>query len=693
MSSDSHPVESINSMDAALYDAAERGNFEVFENYQVLELESLRTPDRNTVLHVNLASPKVNWALGSSDFDEPQSEFQTVEIRWVPRFIRQILNKCPSLLLEANTKGQTPLHVAARYGAPTVVKFLIQFQGKTAHGDLEQQGTAEDAVRRMLRKTDLESNTALHIAVLYGRPEVVQELLEFEDPDFPYSINRKQESPLYIAARRGDGPLLGMILGKLKSVAHGGPHGRTALHAAAMAGSVEATRKILEKRRKLTKESDEDAHTPLHYAAHLGHSSMVEELLKWDKSAAYATDRNWGMTPLLMAARQGHGQIVTMILSFCPDCCEKVDKIGWNLLHFAAFRNSPSRLSSIFEYGNVALECGSIRNLIDAEDAHGITPQQVYDAFKASCQNCKPNKKMEQILKLLEDIVNEEMAEVPVRPLLEHIGNEAVAEAPVRPIIDPLDVSTHKFVKARDAHLVVAALIATVTFAAAITVPGGYKSEGKEQGTPFLIHVAAFKAFVVTDGLAFIFSLTAVAVYLDTLSPFIPNPPNSSSLRWATTLLSCAIWAMMVAFSTGNKCGRPSENVILMEDDSVLERPGSPVDVDLQPACKKGHNFEESSKVLVQTDSVTAAGRQEQGQDEVETGGEVDVASGDQVGTNQVSPSLRLMQEETREVEAQGGMENVSPRRRLSAKSRDPMADGIRLEKDLRKSGSISSEV
>ncbi|XP_039040356.1 ankyrin-1-like [Hibiscus syriacus] len=470
-------------MDAPLYEAAERGDIEGFHNRARFELEPLRI----------------------------------------------------------NTKGQTLLHVAARHGHSTVVKFLIEYQAGTVRCDPEQQETGEDAVRTMLRRTDHESNTALHIAVQYGHRGVVQELLEPEHPDFPYSVNGKQESPLYIASRRGDGPLLDMMLQKLKSVAHGGPHGRTALHAAAMAGDAEAARVILERRGNLTKERDEDGHTPLHYAAHLGHSCVVEELLEWDKSAAYVTDKKWEMTPLLMAARQGHGQIVTKILSVCPDCCEKVDKIGWNLLHFVALRNSPFYLSrSIFKYGIVAGQSRSVRNLVGAKDVHGITPQQVYDASPFNVfavwkvYNNTPSKNMEEIGRLSEDI-----------------GKEVVAERPVRPIV-LRNVSADRLEKARDAHLVVAALIATVTFAAAITVPGGYNSdEGEDQGTPLLIRDSAFQAFVVSNALAFVFSLCAVATHFDTLPPVSSSTRDPPSLVVAARNLYYAMVATTVAFSTG----------------------------------------------------------------------------------------------------------------------------------------------
>ncbi|KAK8478344.1 hypothetical protein V6N11_032965 [Hibiscus sabdariffa] len=47
-----------------------------------------------------------------------------------------------------------------------------------------------------------------------------------------------------------------------------------------------------------------------------------------------------------------------------------------------------------------------------------------------------------------------------------------------------------------------------------------------------------------------------------------------------------------------NKCGRPSESIISMEDCSILGRPGSPVVAELQPASKKGRTFEDSMEVV-----------------------------------------------------------------------------------------------
>ncbi|KAK8304385.1 hypothetical protein V6Z11_D04G218400 [Gossypium hirsutum] len=360
------------------------------------------------------------------------------------------------------------------------------------------------AVREMLRITDEESNTALHEAAGCGNVEVVKALLEFEDPDFPYSANKKQETPLYIAARkRGSGRLLTLLLDKLKSTGHGGPHCRTALHAAVMAGDAEAVKVILKKKGNLTKERDEDGHTPLHYAAHLGSRfSVVKELLKWDVSAAYISDKKRGMTPLLMAAR-----------------------------------SSSSPLGrSFFKYDGSEIVYGSFRNLRKLGGAFGMTPQEIFTALRFE----EHHHKQKQIKELLEEIQNDQVAEVPVRRF-------------------PLqNVSTKSLEKTRNAHLIVAGLIATVAFAAAITVPGGLKSEkGSEQGTPFFIDEAAFKAFVVTNALAFLFSVSALTTHFGVLDNLLSqfNFFRHTVLyrtQSVSGILGYATLAMVIAFSTGS---------------------------------------------------------------------------------------------------------------------------------------------
>ncbi|KAM3236617.1 hypothetical protein P3L10_016654 [Capsicum annuum] len=69
--------------------------------------------------------------------------------------------------------------------------------------------------------------------------------------------------------------------------------------------------------------------------------------------------------------------------------------------------------------------------------------------------------------------------------------------------------------KSAQIHVVVATLIMTVTFAAGITLPGGFESDpySSNQGMAILIRKTAFRAFVVFDAIAFTCSGVAIFIY------------------------------------------------------------------------------------------------------------------------------------------------------------------------------------
>ena len=59
---------------------------------------------------------------------------------------------------------------------------------------------------------------------------------------------------------------------------------------------------------------------------------------------------------------------------------------------------------------------------------------------------------------------------------------------------------------------VVAILVATITFAAAFTLPGGYSTDAGAEGLPIMARKAAFQAFLISDTLAMCFSFAVAFV-------------------------------------------------------------------------------------------------------------------------------------------------------------------------------------
>lgn len=97
---------------------------------------------------------------------------------------------------------------------------------------------------------------------------------------------------------------------------------------------------------------------------------------------------------------------------------------------------------------------------------------------------------------------------------------------------------------------IVTTLIATVTFAAAFAVPGGYKNNGLDEGMPVFVREAAFKAFMLSDTLAFCCSMvaTVLLVYANACSE--DDFLISSALKTSSYISGIAVLATISAFMT-----------------------------------------------------------------------------------------------------------------------------------------------
>uniref|UniRef100_A0A7N2LJJ7 PGG domain-containing protein n=1 Tax=Quercus lobata TaxID=97700 RepID=A0A7N2LJJ7_QUELO len=237
-----------------------------------------------------------------------------------------------------------------------------------------------------------------------------------------------------------------------------------------------------------------------------------------DRHVAYMKDTE-GRTALHIAAYSGHKTIMKKILSSCPDCYELVDdKRGWNALHFA--------VNSFYPRGAVRLilQNSTLKSLWNEKDADGNTVLHHHSNSSRFILQLGNDPRLDQMAFNKQNLdafdvvaTNEEIGVgkfLALRKLT--FGNLCLSKRVFRrmvkvegkeTIMEKDDIIEEKFMikveRAAEAHLVVAALIATVTFAAGIAVPGGFV-DGKDTdaGAAILRTNVAFKAFIISNSIA-----------------------------------------------------------------------------------------------------------------------------------------------------------------------------------------------
>ena len=116
-------------------------------------------------------------------------------------------------------------------------------------------------------------------------------------------------------------------------------------------------------------------------------------------------------------------------------------------------------------------------------------------------------------------------------------------------ITKPNDDIIVQFQKGKDPHLLVATLIATVSFAAGFTMPGGYISEkGPEQGQAILGRSSAFQAFLMCNSIALVLSSFSVMAHL--VAPLCPETAISQLFKRQVFCTTSAMLAMGISFIT-----------------------------------------------------------------------------------------------------------------------------------------------
>ncbi|KAL6283283.1 hypothetical protein ACE6H2_014212 [Prunus campanulata] len=569
-------------MDPSLYEAATSGDVGflrqiIRDGGASIDILHQKTPKDNNIFHISAEFKQI-------DFFENVDPDQFGQLFWA-----------------TNKKGDTPLHVAAKVGCVEVVEFLIEHARKTLHhmekGD-EESGPADgESQNKLLRVKNWDNDTTLHLAVRYNHSEVVIRLME-ADPQLCCFTNKANESPLFLAVRKGTPSIVHCILKAYESgvsPSFQGTNGLTALHAAVTQeqlkdkGVVEI---LVSKNRDLIKEVDVIGWTPLHYAAFTGNVEATQLLMKSDSSASYILDLSSEMSALHVAAYAGHTKVIEELIRYQPDTCDLLNSKGQTVLHSAILGGQGKVVKYI-------LRTPKLTGLINEADEDGNTPLHIAVMYKKveiisiltadhRVDKAAVNKKFSKAIDIFLGQNSEEQGTID-GPVLHQLGScvggpffqQKISDDFNKPETSEKDTpgtsaiehksqnpqsTSNQALQRQDTKLVVTTLIATVTFAAALTPPGGFKSDGE----PALSEDTFFKVFQFFNLVSFL--LAILAIYNES------TPIRISSIEIATpaSLIQYSIGGLLVAFISAMMAVTPKRRRMLS-----LRKPfaGKPLDI------------------------------------------------------------------------------------------------------------------
>ncbi len=173
-----------------------------------------------------------------------------------------------------------------------------------------------------VNKKDEQGQTPLHHAAYGGQKEVTEVLLERGA-----KVNAKDDegrTPLHLASKNGHAPLVDLLLAQRAQVNSRDKKGRTPLHHAALGEKNDAAL-ILISKRAIVDARDKKGWTPLYLACLNNLPKMAELLINKgarvnptisSKGKEGKTITRAGPSPLIAATRDGHLQVVKVLLDY-----------------------------------------------------------------------------------------------------------------------------------------------------------------------------------------------------------------------------------------------------------------------------------------------------------------------------------------------------------------------------------------
>ncbi|GKD21753.1 ankyrin repeat-containing domain, PGG domain protein, partial [Tanacetum coccineum] len=275
-------------------------------------------------------------------------------------------------------------------------------------------------------------------------------------------------------------------------------------------------------------------------------AEKVLELLcgEIDKLEFTGTHHPYYTRPILEAACQNAHKVVDEIIYRSPEAILSTDKSGYDIIQLAVIHRSERIYNLIYDIGE---RKNLYRTVVDS------SKNNILHLAGRLAPSSKLNKITGAALQLQQDLQwREEVKKVvfPTYITQENIFKETLGMVFTREHEKLVKDGESWMKTTAESSSITAALITTIVFAAAITVPGG---STQDTGMPVFTKRIAFIIFAVSDTISLFAASTALLVFLSILTArfsemdFLVSLPRRLLIGICTLLLSAI--SMIVAFS------------------------------------------------------------------------------------------------------------------------------------------------
>ncbi|XP_021720237.1 ankyrin-1-like [Chenopodium quinoa] len=440
-------------------------------------------------------------------------------------FVEEALESFPSLIRQTDSKGDTPIHILVRNHPDTTIY--------VASGD---QDNAQN--------NDTDGNPNYVFSTLW-QSNLLPLLLE--------KCNQcilKLENEASVKGARFDSPWLMQ-----------NEDGNTALHEALKSNkNIDLVKRLLTYDQRSVSVVNKNKETPLHLFASrpIGIEQFKREDIKAmvdaNVQAAYSPDNN-GLTPLIRAIKAGNYSAAAVLCKASPEAAKSGDENCQTYGHLIVKHPSEYYFARLFQDKE-------LRDLLELKDSNGNTPLHLaiidnrFDLVLFFLEFWKEERKLskvkvEWVSKLLEihnkagKTPNDLIAELPSLP--SKIKKSILDEKEMVGVLSTWGIPSTEIKTYVNTIGIIAALLTTITFTTAFTVPGGLL---ENIGTPVLIKKIAFQFFMVLDILSMCLSMMVLCCLLWIMAT--NNRKNSVMiLDFSVTLVLASFCTTLLTFMAG----------------------------------------------------------------------------------------------------------------------------------------------